>query len=154
MNLRETLLLVHILAVIVWFGGGIMLTIHSARVSKSQEDGAVKAFAEHFEWVGLRVMMPSMLVLIITGIWLVIESKVFGFDQAFVSIGLAVFVISFILGGAFYGPQSKKLRETVTERGASDAAVAALMNRVVLVTRLEVVVIAFAVWAMVTKPGA
>ena len=42
----------------------------------------------------------------------------------------------------------------VTERGASDAAVAALMNRVALVARVEVVVVAFAVWAMVTKPGA
>ena len=151
MSLVEGLVLVHVAGAIVWAGGAVMLTLQAGRAAK--DTTAMTAFAGWAEWVGTRVMMPAMLAIIVAGVWLVIDSDVYEFSSGFVSIGLTVFVVSFILGGAFYGPQTKKLNETIAADGPSSAAVGDVVRRILIVSRLELVAIAVVIWAMVTKPG-
>ena len=68
--------------------------------------------------------------------------------------GLAVFfAASFIAGAAFLGPESGRLAKLTAEKGAEDPDVQRRIRRVVMVSRIELVLLIAIVFDMVVKPG-
>ena len=152
MTLYEFLVWVHVLMVVVWVGGGIAIQLFAVRATRANDPARLAAFSGDAEWIGLRVFMPASILVLVFGIWAGIEGD-WKFGQAWISIGFAAFLFSFFLGMSFLGPESGRIKHLVAERGVADPEVARRTAKIMLLSRIELVVLVVAIWAMVAKPG-
>jgi hypothetical protein len=53
----------------------------------------------------------------------------------------------------FLGPESGRIKKLVRERSYDDPEVQRRIARILLLSRIELVVLLVAIWAMVAKPG-
>lgn len=150
MSNTDLLLFVHVSAVVVWLGGGVMFQVLARRTTRNADAEAVARVAEQTNWVGRFYFTPAAVVTLLAGLGLVLESGI-GFDHLWVLIGLTAVVVSAVLGMAFFGPQSRSLAEEVRARGLDDG-VGARLRRIVLVSQIELVILFVAVFAMTVKP--
>ena len=146
-SLQEWLQVVHVLAAIVWMGGSATLLLLGSRAMRGDITGKA-GFARGAEVAG-KMYAISGAVILIAGMWLVADSDVWEFSDGFVSLGIATVIIGAVLGAAFFGPQSVK---AATAYEAGDEAVGdALVKRIVIVARIEMLLLVVTVWAMVTN---
>jgi hypothetical protein len=66
---------------------------------------------------------------------------------------IAMFAYSFLSGLLYLGPQSGRLKRIYETEGAASAAGAALLGRIFLVSRIELVLLVLIVFDMVLKLG-
>jgi len=151
MSLYEFLKLIHILGVIAWVGAAIEQQIVGARATSSNDQRRIAHFVEEAEWVGLRIMTPAALVALFTGIAMVIESG-WNFSDAWIIIGIGLFVVTSLNGMLYLTPQSKKLKLLIAEKGFDDQ-VRDGIQRVTLASRIDLLVLVLIVGDMVIKPG-
>lgn len=152
MTLYEFLVFVHVLMAVVWVGGIVTLQVFALRATAAKDPTRIAGLSGDAEWMGLRVFMPATVLLLVFGIWAGIEGD-WDFGQAWISIGFAAFLFSFFLGMAFMGPESGRITSLVRERGVDDPEVGRRTRRILLLSRLEIVIAVIAIWAMVIKPG-
>lgn len=152
MTFYEFLVFVHVLMVVVWVGGDVAIQALALRATAAKDPARMAAFSADAEWIGLRIFMPASLLLVIFGIWAAIDGD-WDFGQAWISIGFAAFLFSFFLGMAFLGPESGRIKALIEERGVDDPDVTRRTRRILLFSRIEVLIMIVAIWAMVTKPG-
>jgi uncharacterized membrane protein len=152
MTLYEWLVLVHIVMAVVWVGGGATLNILAIRAQRAKDPDRLVALARDVEWVGTRVFTPASIVLLIAGIWAVSEGN-WEFSQAWISIGFAGYIASFLAGVLFFGPESGRIAKLAAAEGAASPTVQARLSRLLTFTRIELVILLVVIWAMVTKPG-
>ena len=150
MTFYEFLVFVHVLMVVVWVGGDLAIQVLALRAKGAKEPARMAAFSADAEWIGLRVFMPASLLLVIFGIWAAIEGN-WDFGQAWISIGFAAFLFSFFLGMAFLGPESGRIKALVEERGLDHPEVTRRTRRMLLFSRIQLLILIVAIWAMVTK---
>lgn len=153
MSYYEFLVTVHVLAAIVWIGSELYTHFQAAQATTRGPEAEAAFVADFMRW-GNTVMPAMAILLIITGVLGVIEGP-WEFSDAWVSIGLTVWVITFLLGVGFYGPQGKKLAGAIeADGGVVTAQSTPLLQRIMLVSRIELVLLLIVVIAMVAKPGA
>jgi uncharacterized membrane protein len=152
MSLYEFLLFVHVVMAVTWVGGDIAIQVLAIRATRAKDPARTASLTADAEWMGLRVFMPSSILLLIFGIWAASEGN-WDFGQAWISIGFAAFLFSFVLGMAFLGPESGRIKKLVQERSYDGPEVQRRIGRVLLFSRIELVVLLVAIWAMVAKPG-
>ncbi|HEX5631533.1 MAG TPA: DUF2269 family protein [Acidimicrobiia bacterium] len=149
MTLYETLKLLHVLAAIVWVGGGVFQTVSTWRAMDADPVHRL-GLARDMRFAGDRVFGPASLLALVFGIWMVVESPAIGWGDTWIVIGLAGIVISGAIGGAFFAPKSKAL---VARLEAGEDA-SALMRTIGKVSLVDMTILLIVVWAMVTRPGA
>jgi uncharacterized membrane protein len=152
-RLEAWLLFGHILSAIVWLGGGLMLSILASRARGSGNPGAVAEFARTLAFVGPRVLGPATLGTVGFGVWLVAASEAWDFSQLWVSIGMTLFAIAFIIGGVYLSRVGIKLQRAADEGTAGATDTKGLLGRWILGYRLILLALLIAVWDMVFKPG-
>ena len=152
MSYYEALLFCHLLAAMAWVGGDLMLQMFYLR-ARANGPAAVIQFAQNAEWVGLRLLNPVALLAAIFGALLVIEVDGYEFSQFWISAALAMFLASAITGAVFLGPESGRIGRLAEERGADDPEVQSRVARVLLVSRIELMLLVLIVLDMVVKPG-
>lgn len=152
MSLYEFLVFVHVLMAVVWVGGGILIQVLAVRATASKDPARTAAIAGDAEWVGTRVFMPASIVLLIFGIWAAAEGD-WKFGDAWISIGFAAFLFSFLVGMIFLGPESGRVKSAVREHGFDHPEVSRRLSKIAAFSRLELVILVVAIWAMVAKPG-
>jgi uncharacterized membrane protein len=144
-------LAIHILAAVVWVGGGFALQLLAIRASRPNARLNLGSFASEVEWVGTRVFIPSSLILVVMGFLLVSEGN---WDWEFwVAFALAVWIASFVVGIAFLGPQSGKLGKDVEQYGIDSPQAMARLQKIFIVARIELVLLILVVLDMTLKPG-
>lgn len=150
-TLDDWLIAIHILCAVLWVGGAFITEMHATR---AQHGGAVSiaAFARDSEFVGFRVFLPASVILLGTGIWLVARDT-FALDQWNVW-GLVVIGLSIVTGAGYLGPESGKVGKLIDERGQDDPEVARRLDRLFLVSRIELVLLLSVVLVMALKPFA
>ncbi|HEU4488346.1 MAG TPA: DUF2269 family protein [Actinomycetota bacterium] len=153
MSLYTVLLFVHILGAIVWVGGSVSLQVLGMRVRSSSDPQRMAALAHDAEWMGIRLYMPASALVLLAGIALVISGS-WSFGQLWILLGLAAFAFSFIMGATMVGPTAKKLGTRIASHGPDDSEAQALIQRIFLLSRIELAVLIFIVFDMATKPGA
>jgi uncharacterized membrane protein len=149
-TLYEFLKTLHVLAAVAWVGGAILmqLLVYRLRASGPAFGGL---FAQS-EWLGNRLFMPASIVALVTGIWMTIDA--WEFEQAWIVIGLAGIAYSAVTGAAILGPTGQKIGALTAEKGPGDAEVQGLIDKMVRVSRIDLVVLIVVVANMVIKPGA
>ena len=148
----NTLKFVHIVSVIVWIGGMIMLTVLNRRLAKSGPPEAVRALGQQSGALSMTLFLPAVLFTVVTGIGLVQVGQL-GFGQKWILWGIFGAVVSFIVGGVLTGGTARKLAQQIA-RGEVDAAqVAAVQRRIMVFVILNLLVLLSIVWAMTFKPN-
>lgn len=151
--MRDLLLTVHVLAAVIWVGGGITIHILGRRTLRRGDNQEIYDFSAEVNKVGLRLYAPTSLILLIAGIFLV-DKAGYEFSQAWIGIALGGWLISFLLGVGYYGPKDKKLQELVAERGQSDPGVKQNVTQALTVNSVEILLLTLVVIDMTLKPGA
>jgi len=154
MESYDWLLLGHILAAIAWVGGAITMQTVGARLVRAESPEAVAAFARTAEWIGPRLYMPASLAVLGFGIALVAASDAWSIGQLWIILALVGIAISAIGGAVFFGPQAKRIGEALRSEGAESERAQALIRRLFVVGRIDLVVLLLIVVDMVLKPGA
>lgn len=148
----ELLLTVHVLAAVIWVGGGIAMHILGQRVLKRGDSEEIYKFSNEINTVALRLYAPTALVLLIAGVLLVNEAG-YEFSQLWITLAFVGWGISFILGIGYYGPQDKKLQALVAAEGPNAPGVEANVRQALMVNSVELLILVLVVVDMTTKPG-
>ncbi len=149
MTKHELFKLVHLTAIIVWVGGGVLATIFTARAKKA-EPAHKLGFARDMEFVSKRVFAPGAGIALLFGILMVLESEAIEFSQAWIVIGIAGILISMALGMSYLGPQATKL---VAELATGDPAAEDRLNMISRVALVDVAILLSVIVVMIAKPG-
>src|SRR5512134_3875726 len=138
---------------VVWVGGNVVLQVLAVRMARSNDGARMAAFAGEVQWVGNHVAAPASGLLLILGIWMVIDEPAWTFDQLWILAALGMFAFSFLSGILFLGPSSGRLKRIYGSEGVDSPNATALLNRLFLVSRIELVLLILIVFDMVLKPG-
>jgi uncharacterized membrane protein len=149
MTFDRLLLYTHILAAISWMGAGLTLVVLSIRARQVGEE--LKMIGQ-MEWLGPRIGFPSVIVMLGSGVWMVARSGAWQFSQLWIILAIALFIVLFLIGAGFHGPHYKRIRTAVEQHGDESPEVRRLVRGSFLAARIEVVLLAIAVWLMVAKP--
>lgn len=152
MTLREILLFGHLLAVAVWLGGGVMTQIHVSRAAAAGEPSVLAAAIRGASRSGRLVFMPAGLAVLGFGIALVVQGG-WGFEEPWIAVGFAGYLISTLIGMVFLGPRSRRAERLGAERGWESAEVGRIVRGMVQVMRVDVLILALVILDMVVKPG-
>ena len=153
MNLESWLHFFHVVAAIVWLGGGFMLVMVGLRVRSSANPQAIAEIARTIPFIGIRVMGPAWIVLLVTGIWMVLGSSAWSFTQLWVLLGLGLFAVAFLVGAIYMSQAGIRLDRAAKEGAQSAADLPSLLQRWLLGYAVILAVLLVAVGDMVFKPG-
>jgi hypothetical protein len=110
------------------------------------------AIAQEAEWFGMRIFLPSSLTVLVLGIILTVDGP-WDFGQTWIILALIGWGLSFVTGAAFLGPESGRIGKLLAAEGPESPAVRARIQRIFLVSRIELVLLYLIVLDMVVKPG-
>lgn len=149
--MRDTFLVIHILAVAAWFGTNLVQFLVTPAMGRK---GGTEAADWHRIAVGfgLKIYMPAAVILIATGALLaVVDDSPYNMSDTFITVGFTVVIIGAVLGMAFFAPQGRKAADAYE---AGDAAGGRTVEtRIRLVALVDTALIVLAVVAMVGKWG-
>lgn len=151
MSLYELLLSLHVLAIATWLGSGLAITVIGLR---TLGDGVehFAAWAPSAGWWAGRAHPAAGVLLLLTGFGMVLEADL-SLGEPWILVALVGLVAAMGLGGAVIGPTSDRLTKTIEAGGGSAADVRVAAERLLLFTRVEIVIIALVAVDMVVKPG-
>ena len=115
-------------------------------------DGKRQAdFAKDTEVVGMRLFMPTSLILFLAAIAMMVNLN-WAWSQNWIVLGLIAFGLSFVIGAGFIGPESGRLAALIEQHGPEAPLVQARIRRILTVSRCELVVLLTVIVNMVVKP--
>ena len=141
----------HVAAAVTWVGGALTQNVLATRLKKANDGQLMANFAREAEWIGTHVYLPSSLVLLGLGIWMV-ATEAWDFTDLWIIIGIAGILATVITGAGFIGPTSKKIGAAIEARGVDDPEVAQGVDRLLAVARVDLAVLFVVVIDMVSKP--
>jgi len=151
LDLYTILLSVHIIAAIIWIGGGFSLMLLLARMRREQDPAALSGLLRHGAVLGQRIFGPASLLLVIVGFGLVADGD---WDfKLWLILGIVGWLGSAVHGAAFMGPKSEKLSELVASGTGDAQTIDARLRNLALHGNAELVVLLLVVVDMVVKPG-
>jgi uncharacterized membrane protein len=150
-GLYDWLLLLHLLAAMVWVGGAVSLSVLAALVLRSRDPDSVARFVGYLRVVGPATLVPAMVAVLGFGIWLVIRSELWSFDQGWIGAAFALFAAAFLIGAIFLS-QSGVAAQHAVEEGDHERA-ARELRRWSWGMRVILVLLVVVSWDMVIKPG-
>ena len=145
------LLFLHVLAAMVWVGGGVMLAVVAARVLRDPDPGAVGRFTGSLRVLGPLVLGPATVAVLGLGIGLVVDTEAWDFGQLWVQLGLGLFAAAFLVGAVWQSRSA--LAATRATAQEDDAEARRQLRRWLAGYWLIVALLVVAVWDMTTKPG-
>jgi len=142
---------IHVLAAIVWVGGGLMIQLLAWRILKTRDPERLAGFAKDVEFVSMRTFIPASLILVVLGFVLMSTGN---WDYEFwVIFALVGWGLSFVHGAFFLGPESGRIAKLIEARGGVDDEIGGRIERILLQSRIELALIALIAMDMIIKPG-
>jgi uncharacterized membrane protein len=147
----QLLVFLHILGGVTWVGGAIYAQLLAIKVGRSEDPTELPRLADHTAVLGLRLFMPASLLVIVTGVAMTIQA--WSFDQLWIATAVGLWVLSAALGAIYIGPRLGRVAGLFKSEGPSSEAARNLLDRLFLVSRLELVSFMVILGLMVFKPG-
>lgn len=146
----QAYLSVHILAAVIWVGGAFTMQLFAIRATRAGDNEHLVAVTRDIEWIGTRFFIPSSLILVVFGFLMISEADL---DYEFwIVFPIVIWLLSFLSGVAFLGPESGRVSKAFDAQGADSAEGQARLKRVFLVSRIELVFLILVVLDMALKP--
>jgi hypothetical protein len=142
---------IHVLAVAIWVGSDTALHVFALRAVKAGPERAAW-FVREYAWYGMVVITGSALVVVLAG-FATLHQEHLSMSTTWVSIGFGIWIVSFLTGIAYLGPNARRV---AAETGASGTLAPAQMARVgtlLVVMRIELLLLIVALADMVIKPS-
>ncbi len=150
MTLYEWLKLAHIVAAMVWVGGGLMLVFVARRARASGDPDAIADFARSLSYLGPRVLAPAVIAVLVFGVSMVLVNAAWNFTQAWVLVAIGLFAVAFLIGAIYL---SRVALQLARAGEGESAARRALLDRWLAGYAVVLAILLVAVWDMVFKPG-
>jgi uncharacterized membrane protein len=142
---------VHVIFVVVWIGGGALLTIFGVLAERQSDGEQLATLAKMAAFAGERIFAPAGLVVVAMGIAMVLDAHL-GFGHFWIVFGLLGFLATFLIGVGVLAPASKRVSALLADKGPNDLEVQAQINRLLLIARADIAMLLLVVVDMVTKP--
>jgi uncharacterized membrane protein len=153
MTWYQLLLFMHITGAVLWVGGAAMMQFFGLRAMASGSDERLVHFAGDIEWIGFRVLLPFSALAFFAGLGLVWNAAFWHVDDDWVLIGLGLFGLTFLAGLLFFGPEGGRIEKLIAAEGASSPVVQARIKRMIVLTRIDLVLLLLIAFDMVVKPS-
>jgi hypothetical protein len=140
----------HVTAATVWIGGSVLFVFLSFRFSAARDNPIAGPATGLMAKTSVPVFAVASLSTLVTG--LIMAFGWVGFEALWIKIGLGGVILSIVMGFGYHRPHGAKLEAAMQERGPGDSYVQALIRQGNLVSVVELVILVFVIWAMVTKP--
>ena len=150
-TLYDWLLFLHVLAAMVWLGGGVMLSALAARVLRDPDPGAAGRFTASLRVLGPLVLAPATVSVLGLGIGLLLESEAWDFGQLWLRLGLGLFAAAFLIGAVWQSRTALAASRAAARDEAAEAR--RQLRRWSWGYRLIVLLLVATAWDMTTKPG-
>lgn len=144
---------IHVLGAIIWVGGGVMLSLIGGRARKSADARLIGEFARTLSFVGLRVLTPAVVAVLLTGLWLILTGSEWKFTQLWVLLGIGAFITVFLIGAIHLSRIAIQLDRVAAGTDPNLQETRDLLGRWIVGYQIILVILIFAVWDMVFKPG-
>lgn len=151
MDLYAFLKTLHVLSAAIWIGTAFQQQIQAARVRAANDDRRMLEYLDEAEFFGKRVFAPISGITALLGVSLVIVGWP-DFNDAWVLIGIALWVITVVVGAGYLSPQTVRIKELAGQRGIQDSEVQDRIRRVTTVTHVDALILTAVVADMVIKP--
>jgi len=96
--------------------------------------------------------MPAVIILPVTGVWLVLADSEFSFSQLWVRLGLGLFALAFLLGAVYLSRVGIQIDREARQDSGGTSNLPRLLDRWLVGYGAVLVVLLIAVWDMVFKP--
>jgi uncharacterized membrane protein len=142
---------IHVLAAIIWLGGGATITVLAWRAQRMKDNAQLLQIGKQAEWLSLRVFVPSSLIILAMG-FVLMHKGGYAYGSFWALFGLIAWGVSFVVGAGFLGPEAGKLTKLIETKGPEDPEVIARLHRIIAVARTDVFLILLIATDMVAKP--
>lgn len=152
MTTYDVLVAAHVVGAVSWVGGNTLLQITGSRVIKRQNSDEMEGFVSDINWLAPRWFIPVSLWTVAFGIAAAIDGP-WSFGDFWITAGLTMFIISFLLGAAYVGPNTEKLAKIGETEGVASGPYLAQLGKILFAARVELALLWLTVLVMVIKPG-
>ena len=143
----------HVLAAVVWVGGGTTLTIYALLTLRQDTPAELASFARKAALIGERVYTPLSILVLAFGFGLMEnDQSPWTYDQFFVIFALAGWAASTLIGVLFLGPEAKKLGKLMPTRPPDDPEIQYRIRRILMIARIDAILLVAIVFVMTAKP--
>lgn len=142
--------LLHVLAAMVWLGGGFCLLTIGIIADRTRNAEELLRLMQTIAYLGNRMFVPAALVTLLCGVAMVWVA--WSFSEFWIMLALGGFALSFALGTGIIKPRSDRLLAMAAREGASPAVVEQC-REVIRHGKLDYVILFLIVVVMVLKPG-
>jgi uncharacterized membrane protein len=142
---------IHVITAVIWVGGAAMIQAYAFRILRTGDGKRQADFAKDTEVVGMRVFVPASLILVLAAIAMMVNLD-WSWSQNWIILGLIAFVLSFVLGAGFLGPEGGRIAALIEQQGPDSPAVQARIRRILTISRCELIVLLTVIVNMVVKP--
>jgi hypothetical protein len=146
-QIRDGLLTLHILSAAAWIGGGLYSWYAFSHLTRA--GGEAGASVPLLARTADRYFGPAAGLTLLTGILLVLAVDPWGWTDAFVLVGLGVFLFSAIWQPLVANKVQARLLGALAGEGDTGQALSAFHRS----AAVDVAILVVAVWAMVSKLG-
>lgn len=141
----------HVLAAMTWVGGAVMIQAYALRIMRSTDARRTAEFAKDTELISMRLFIPTTWVLLLAAIGMMVNLH-WSWGQNWVVFGLIAWIVSFIVGAGFLGPETGRIGKIIEREGPESPEAQWRIGRTLLISRMELVVLIAVVVNMVVKP--
>jgi uncharacterized membrane protein len=152
MTWYELFLWLHVMMVVIWVGGAIMIQAFALRVIAAKDAERMAGFARDVEFIGMRLFTPASLLLLLTGIGLVLNGN-WDWGEPFVSLGLLVWLASFLTGVLYLGPEGGRIAKAIDAGGPASPEAQRRIASILRYSRIEIGLLLIVIFMMVVKLG-
>ncbi len=149
--MRDTYLIIHILAAGAWFGTNMVQVVVNPGINKKAPIIAAE-WHRTLEGFLKRIYMPAAIIALVTGVLLLtVDNTPYEMSDPFVSLGFLTVIVGSALGMGFFGKQSRAAAAAYDAGDISGAA--EIEKKISAAGLLDTFLIALTVVAMVSKWG-
>jgi uncharacterized membrane protein len=152
MDLDTWLHFLHVSGAVAWVGGGLMLSVVGRRAKTSGDLAVIRNFAGTLSYTG-RVFFPAVLLVVVTGVWMVFSEWDGDFTRPWVLLALTGFALAFLIGAVFLSRAAIGLGRVANQPDATVAATAEPLQRWLTGYWVVLAVLTLTLWDMVFKPS-
>jgi uncharacterized membrane protein len=142
---------IHVITAVIWVGGAAMIQAYAFRILRTGDGKRQAEFAKDTEIIGMRVFVPSSIVLFLAAIALMANGN-WSWGQNWTVLGLVAFALSFVVGAGFLGPEGGRIAQILEKEGPESPEAQRRIRRILTISRAELVVLLTVIVDMVVKP--